>query len=284
MTGIGNTGYNDLIRQALSAGRGNAKTRNSETSEVGSFGSAIQNNIRNINFDSSTLERMESKRGSNDRWTSSDLYAIDTDSLRGYTVNKDALNKVREKLKDEGIDADSRTPTHEITDEQMEWLGSKYDLEFLSVCSFTHSEYGNFMLDLAYLNVFSLDEVENMYGVMPFNANNKALLYYYGDPKTGEGAGYIDSFGGDGSIIGDWDETYTQLIMEYLKAKYTDRTESEYKRMTEEFKVQRLERMLVIEIFFARFAENKESFIPAVSKPDIENASEKLKEDFGKLV
>ncbi len=278
MTGIGNTGYNDLIRQALSAGRGNAKTRNSEeTSAVGSFGSVI----RNIQLDSSTLERMESKRSSNDRWTSSDLYAIDTDSLKGYTVNKDALDKVREKLKEEGIDADKRTPTHEITDEQMEWLGSKYDLEFLSICSFTHSEYGNFMLDLAYLNVFSLDEVENMYGVMPFNANNKALVYYHGDPRTGEGAGYIDSFGGDGSIIGDWDDTYTQLIMEYLKAKNTDRTESEYKQMTEEFKAQRLERMMVIEEFFARFAENKESFIPDVSKPAIEDASEKLKEDFG---
>ncbi len=275
MTGIGNTGYNDLIRQALSTGCGSAKTRNSEdVSAVGSFGSVI----RNIQLDSSTIERMESKRGSNDRWTSSDLYTIDTNSLKGYTVNKDALNKVREKLKAEGIDADRRTPTHEITDEQMEWLGSKYDLEFLSVCSFTHSEYGNFMLDLAYLNVFSLDEVENMYGVMPFNANNKALVYYHGDPQTGEGAGYIDPFGG---VSDNWEDVFTQLIMEYLKAKNTNRTESEYKQMTEEFKVQRLERMMVIEEFFARFAENKESFIAAVSKPAIEDATEKLKEDFG---
>jgi len=279
MTGIGTSGYNDLIRQALAAGSGNARTQNSEEiSGADSFGSVI----RNIQLDSSTLERMESKRSSNERWTSNDLYAIDTDSLRGYTVNKEALDKVKEKLKEEWIDADKRTPTHEITDEQMEWLGSKYDLEFLSVCSFTHSEYGNFMLDLAYMNVFSLDEVENMYGVMPFNANNKAILYYHGDPQTGDGAGYIDPFG-DGSVTaGDWDDMYTQLIMEYLKAKNTNRTESEYKQMTEEFKAQRLERMMVIEEFFARFAENKESFIQAVLKPDIEDASEKLKEDFGR--
>lgn len=281
MTGIGTSGYNDLIRQALAAGRGKTKTHNpEEPSAVGSFGSVI----RNIQYDASTVERMESKRSSNDRWTGRDLYTIDTDSLKGYTVNKNALDKVREKLKEEGVDADKRTPTHEITDEQMGWLGSKYDLEFLSVCSFTHSEYGNFMLDLAYMNVFSLDEVENMYGVMPFNANNKAILYYHGDPRTGDGAGYIDPFSGDGSVTEDWDDMYTRLIMEYLKVRYTGRTESEYEQMTEEFKTQRVERMMIIEDFFARFSENKERYDPAVSKPLIEDASEKLKEDFGRAL
>lgn len=281
MTGIGNTGYNDLIRQALAAGRGSAKKRNSQDpSAVDSFGSFVHN----IQYDASTVERMESKRSGNERWTDSDLYTIDTDSPKGYTVNKNALDKVREKLNEEGVDADKRTPTHEITDEQMEWLGSKYDLEFLSVCSFTHSEYGNFMLDLAYLNVFSLDEVENMYGVMPFNANNKAIMYYHGDPRTGDGASYIDPFGGDGSVTESWDDVYTRLIMEYLKVRYTGRAESEYEQMTEQLKTQRVERMMIIEDFFARFSENKERYDPAVSKPLIEDASEKLKEDFGGIM
>ena len=113
--------------------------------------------------------------GAPDRWTSNSLYTLDVDTLEGYRVNREALEKVREQLRSEGIDADSRTPTHEITDEQMEWLGSRYDLDFLSACCFSHPDYGNFMLDLAYLNVFSLDEVENMYGVLPFNANHKGI-------------------------------------------------------------------------------------------------------------
>ena len=111
--------------------------------------------------------------GAPERWTSNSLYTLDVDTLKGYRVNHDALEKVKEQLRSDGIDADRRTPSHEITDEQMEWLDTRYDLDFLSVCSFEHPEYGNFMLDLAYLNVFSLDEVENMYGVMQFNANHQ---------------------------------------------------------------------------------------------------------------
>lgn len=278
MTGIGTSGYRDLIRQALSSGRGKTKTQGTAScSETSMFGSVI----RNISYDGSMLERMESKRDSSARWTDERLYTIDENTLEGYRVNRSALAAVRERLKEEGVDADKRTPTHEITDEQMEWLGSRYDLEFLSICSFTHSEYGNFMLDLAYLNVFSLDEVENMYGVIPSGANGSARLYYHGDPVTGKGAGYI---GGDGNVYDDPEDLYTKIIMEYLKVKYTGRTESEYGRMTEEMKSQRMERMMIIEDLFARISENKEDNNAVASKPAIEDASEKLKEDFGALI
>ncbi len=222
--------------------------------------------------------------GAPDRWTSSSLYTLDIDTLEGYRVNREALERVREQLRSEGIDAESRTPTHEITDEQMEWLNSRYDLDFLSACSFSHPDYGNFMLDLAYLNVFSLDEVENMYGVMPFNANHKGYLYKL---DTGDGlSGYVNPFGGVDNYL-DNDDLYTQLIMEYLKIKYTGRSEKEYERMTEDFKVQRLERMMIIEDFFARAAEksdnNKLDGMDG-ARPNIENISEKLREDFGGLL
>ena len=219
--------------------------------------------------------------GAPDRWTSNSLYTIDMDTLTGYRVNHDALEKVREQLLAEGIDEYSRTPSHEITDEQMEWLSSRYDLNFLSVCSFSHPDYGNFMLDLAYLNVFSIDEVENMYGVMPFNANHKGYLYKL---DTGDGySGYVNPFGGVDNYL-DNDDLYTRLIMEYLKIKYTGRSEKEYERMTEDFKAQRVERMMILEDFFARAAERSDvNTLGGMdgARPNIENISEKLKEDFG---
>ncbi len=214
------------------------------------------------------------------RWTSERLYTNDASTPEGYRVNRNALSKVKKQLEAEGIDANSRTPTHEITDEQMEWLSSRYDLDFLSACSFTHEEYGNFMLDLAYLNVFSLDEVENMFGVMPFNANHKGYLYKL---DTGDGlSGYVNPLGGAGNYV-DQDDLYTQLIMEYLKVKCAGRTEKEHEQMTKDFAAQRAERMSLLEEFFARATANKENNLDS-AKPNIENISEKLKEDFGGLI
>lgn len=212
-----------------------------------------------------------------DRWTGEHLYTIDENTPEGYRVNKDALSRVRKQLEAEGIDADSRTPTHEITDEQMEWLSSRYDLDFLGACSFTHEDYGNFMLDLAYLNVFSLDEVENMFGVMPFNSNHRAYLYKL---DTGDGvSGYVNPFGGTENYV-EQDDLYTQLIMECLKVKCAGRSEKEYEQMAEDLAAQRAERMSVLAEFFARFAASKATPFD-VAMPIVENISEKLKEDFG---
>lgn len=282
MTNIGTTGCNDLIRQAIGAGRNKTKTQSSEDAAPGSpeysaFNTAmLGHRVVNIN---ATENQMA---GSADRWTEERLYTLDSNTPEGYRVNRSALNMVKEKLESEGIDADSRTPTHEITDEQMEWLGSRYDLDFLSVCSFTHAEYGNFMLDLAYMNVFSLDEVENMYGVMPFNSNHKGYLYKM---DTGDGlTGYVNPFGRSEEYIAE-DDLYTRLIMEYIKAKYAGHTDEEYGRMTEDFKAKRAERMMIIENFFARAAERSaDSKIGGTNsiKPNIEDASGKIKEDFGK--
>ncbi len=241
---------------------------------------SFENSLNEVGSDIGEKADENEWYGVPDRWTSERLYTNDESALKGYRVNKDAISRVKERLEAEGIDANSRTPTHEITDEQMQWLSSRYDLDFLSACSHTHAEYGNFMLDLAYLNVFSFDEVENMFGVMPFNANHKGYLYKM---DTGDGfSGYVNPFGGVGNYV-DQDDLYTQLIMEYLKVKCTGRTEKEYEQMAGDFAAQRVERMSVIEEFFTRAAANKENSMDG-AKPNIENVSEKLKEDFGGLM
>ena len=127
-------------------------------------------------------ERAEEKMENGERWTSNPLFKTDLNSSLGYTTNKDAVDKVREKLKEEGIDPSKRTPTHEITDEQMAQLAEKYDLEFLSMVGMENSEYGNFLLDLAYMNVFSCDELENeFYGVCEVNPSTQAGEILYTD-------------------------------------------------------------------------------------------------------
>ncbi|MDE7361151.1 MAG: hypothetical protein K2N38_04390 [Oscillospiraceae bacterium] len=260
MTGIGTYGNVDIIGQALGAARKRDKT-----------------SVENAAFEG--LLNVSDFTAIPDRWTSAKLYTIDTDTSEGYRVDRDALMRVKEQLAAEGVDANSRTPTHEITDEQMEWLSSRHDLDFLSVCSFTHPDYGNFMLDLAYLNVFSLDEVEHMYGVMPFNSGNSAFLYKM---DTGGGvSGYVNT---DGSLTEDYKELYTRLIMEYLRVKCTGRSESEYEQMAKDLEAQRVERMMIIEDFFARASAVNETPDMSAAVPNIENAADRLKEDFGGLL
>ena len=299
MTNIGTTNYSDIFRQSAPAR--DKKTPDTNGAEESAFGAVflgfgVEGEIVGINDTSDNetsitdtafggvllteAQTPPEAAGAPARWTSDSLYTIDPDSIRGYSVNRRALQTVKEQLMSEGIDADSRTPSHEITDEQMEWLSSRYDIDFLSACSFSHPDFGNFMLDLAYLNVFSLDEAENMYGVMPFNANHKGYLCKM---DTGDGfSGYVSPFGGAGNYLDD-DELYTQLLMEYIKAKYTGHTDTEYSRMTEEFKSRRTERMMVIEDFFARAAGNLDSNTPGAmngARPAVENIFEMLKEDF----
>lgn len=139
------------------------------------------------------------------------------------------------------------------------------------------------MLDLAYLNVFSLEEVENMYtGVISPQADYQAIsLYYYGDPKDGSGAGYIPLVGGDGNVVNE--DMPTDHISNYLKAEYPRRTEAEYQQMTAEFAAQFQNRLKILESIFEYYYNQIEKNADnALLK--IEDASEKLKEDFGRAL
>lgn len=66
-----------------------------------------------------------------------------------------------------GIDVESRAPTHEITEEQKEWLNSRHDLSKLHEYSPVSAERQNFLADLVYLNVMSADEAKN-FGLVVF--------------------------------------------------------------------------------------------------------------------
>lgn len=281
MTGIGNTNYSSIVNKALTE----SGARTTGTKSPGPFGTIIVNlTDDDLAHRSEVKERAKLKSETGERWTRNSLFRTDLNSAIGYTVNRDAINKVREKLKAEGVDPSKRTPTHEITDEQMEWLNSKYDLKFLSTCGISEPEFGNFMLDLAYLNVFSLEEVENMYaGVIPPESDQPQLIsiYYYGDPVTGEGAGYVSQINGDILSYEEWlEERQTMIINNYIKAENPGLTDEKYQEMTAEYAAQFKERMKILEHIFEYAADYIENNIDNTLLK-ITDASEQLKEDFG---
>lgn len=184
-------------------------------------------------------------------WIAVGLFKIDSKSLKGYTVNETMLSKVKNQ-----ISTDNSVPTHKITEEQIEWLKSKYDLEFLSSCSITNEEYGKFILDLVKLNVFSIEDVENMYGIMPFNANHKGYLYAL-ETKDGK-TGYVNPFGGEDNYL-DEKSLQNGLTLEYLKSEYNGLSEEEYIKMSEELANQRRECLSVIEDIFDKGSPKNDS-------------------------
>lgn len=76
-------------------------------------------------------------------------------------IGSSAVEEVLKYLDDLGEDSENRTPTHDITDEQIEWLRSRHDIEKLRSgesgynASGGSAEIQNFYADLVYLNVFS---------------------------------------------------------------------------------------------------------------------------------
>lgn len=277
MLGIGNsTNYGSTVKQALeSLGFKKPEVRYTD----GPFKVPVVDlTPEYLERSSAARERSKQKSETNERWTSNPLYKTNFDTLLGYTVNKDALNRVRDRLIEEGKKT-NRTPTHEITDEQFAILAEKYDLEYLSCfAGMEDVEYGNFLLDLVYMNVFSLDEMEDFFGVSEINVNHKAYCYVW--PSDGS-KGYY-SCGGD-TRFDSWEDVLKYINMEYLKVKYPGRSESYYDQMTEDYMDRTSKRIGVIHNFFDRVFEYYNYDLINIVKPNIEDASEKLKEDFGKL-
>ncbi len=73
-----------------------------------------------------------------------------------------AEKKAVEYLKQNGIDVSELKPTHEITPDQMEWLKSRHNFETIPV-DHDSSSYQNLCADLIALNVFSFEEVRDMF-------------------------------------------------------------------------------------------------------------------------
>lgn len=92
-----------------------------------------------------------------------EISSVPTDwAAGGIWYLYDSLTAVREYMRNElGIDPDDRTFTHEITEEQREWLASRHDMDAVETATVGSEEFANFMADLYYLGVFSSSDVMN---------------------------------------------------------------------------------------------------------------------------
>lgn len=75
---------------------------------------------------------------------------------------KSAEKIVRSFLEEQGIDFEETIPTHELTEEQKEWLRSRHDFENMKLGLF-NEECENFYADLMVLGVCSYRDIQKLF-------------------------------------------------------------------------------------------------------------------------
>jgi len=126
------------------------------------------------------------------------------------------IKRAEEFLKEQlGIDPARRTPTHEITEEQREWLTSRHDF---SKINGDGEEYGELVADLIYLNVMSPSEIARI------NSPVSQALLNMGLTRVESGFDTPFNSGIFALLMDSEDEgenKLADLIMDYLKARYS---------------------------------------------------------------
>lgn len=215
-------------------------------------------------------------------WSELNLFSI---TSAGYVPDGGVIERFEKTMSELGIDMDKRPePTHEITAEQEEWLASRYDLSKIWNAPVGSEEHSNFMLDLVYLNVFSMEEI--------IRAQSTTIVFPPGETARlikvdeSENTSHADNFL---DAILETADTLEDYLMEYIEQKYgkVEDAPDDVKEWYETYNKiveQKREFHDILARFFAKFSDDTEqenNYDGA--KLNIEYASEKLKVDFGKL-
>ncbi|MDE7361052.1 MAG: hypothetical protein K2N38_03860 [Oscillospiraceae bacterium] len=206
-------------------------------------------------------------------------------SQDGYVPTREKLNEFRdiflEKL---GIDLENRgKATHEITAEQEEWLALRYDLSALQSAAVGSAEHNNFMLDLVYLNVFSIEETVISHSTVVSFAPGEKGRITFDDESISSAESFIDSMAETADALADF-------LMEYIARKYGKVKDApdevkEWYENANKIVEQKREVYDVLKKFFDRLADDSEQENNYNGlAPNIEDAALKLKEDFGRLI
>lgn len=208
-------------------------------------------------------------------------------SQDGYVPTHEKLKEFRDIFLEKiGIDLENRDKaTHEITAEQEEWLASRYNLSALRSAAVGSDEHNNFMLDLVYLNVFSIEETVISHSiVVSFAPGEKGSITFDDENKSISSAeNFIDSMSESADTLADF-------IMEYIARKYgkikkaPDEVKEWYEN-TNKIVEQKREVYDVLKKFFDGLTDDLEqenNHNTAI--PNIEDAARKLREDFGKFI
>ncbi len=239
------------------------------------FGEALKISLENKEADNKIGD------GVPESWTDQTLWPL---TSAGYVNNLDVIIKFKEKMSELGIDMDKRPePTHEITAEQEKWLASRYDLSKIRNAPIGSEEYSNFMLDLVYLNVFSLDEITTAQSTpfAPPPGENGMVFSVDKRENISHADNCLDT------ILENAD-TLEDFLMEYIEQKYgkVEDAPDDVKEWYEDINKaveQKREFHDFLARFFAKFSDSEPENDYDGAKLNIEDASEKLKEDFGKI-
>ena len=155
-----------------------------------------------------------------DKWDEQEDWLNTVDKAVDYMINE------------LGMDLSRRTPTHELTDEQKQWLMSRYDINdiYKTVDGVTetggyHKGWydGNFLSDLIYLNVLSPEDVK-MVGTVAFPAHEGGVLIPLNNWRNGFDKETVSGiFRGIAGAIGE-----QRFLIDYITGK-TDLTADDYK-------------------------------------------------------
>ncbi len=210
-------------------------------------------------------------------WISQDGYIPTSEKLKNF---RDIFS---EKL---GIDLNNRgKATHEITAEQEEWLASRYDLSAIQSAAVGSAEHNNFMLDLVYLNVFSMEEAVISHSTIVSFAPGEKGHITFNDENTivSSAENFIDR-------MSETADTLADFLMEYIAQKYgevedaPDNVKDWYENIDKIVEQKREVHNVLAELFARLSDDTEQENNYDGAKLNIEDAADKLKEDFGKLI
>lgn len=261
----------------------------------------IGNIARNNNI--FTYSRVQSRAQNNDNAFSEALETTENsaeDTLHASAPDKwvtepgisfNAVKKALEYKKSLGID-DSE-PTHELTAEQRDWLYSRHDLGSMQTYtsySFVNdggstqygvkatAEYSNFLADLAYLGVFSYDDLIQTSPLDTHPEGNSVLSGYVAEMQ-GSNYGLLDTARMSVEHLENMFSFYSERAMDPSRAVSGD---SEFAELIRQRYLPYSQRFFeFVDELLGRDVEDvpQESVVP-----DIQDCSGKLAEDFGGIM
>ncbi len=256
-----------------------------------SFSDALCDSVSQAADTIATTVADDLKIGKNvpERWSEYHLWSATPD---GFIADAGVISSFKKTMLERfGIDVDNRSvPSYEITTEQQEWLASRYDLNTLENAEVSSMEHNNFLLDLVYLNVFSMDDVTSMYcssAIEPVSsesiAESAASIKYNGPIGS--------SFDETGSFIDALFESADDLadfLMEYIAKKYGKSEDApdyvqEWEKDINGVIEHKRRAYDVLAEFFARFSSEDKNDM-GYSNNRIEDYSHRLTEDFGTIL
>ena len=260
----------------------------------------IGNIARNNNI--FTYSRVQSRARNNDNVFSEALETTDSaeDTLLASAPDKwvtepgisfNAVKKALEYKKSLGID--DAEPTHELTAEQMDWLyffNDMVTMEIYTSYSFVNdggstqygvkstAEYSNFLADLAYLGVFSYDDLIQTSPLDTRPGGNSVLSGYVAEMQ-GSNYGLLDTARMSVEHLENMFSFYSERAMDPSRAVSGD---SEFAELIRQRYLPYRQR------FFEFVDELLGRDVEAVPQesvvPDIQDCSGMLAEDFGGIV